>query len=232
MRTTRVLLILFVFVWAGVALAAPGEVQSRPAPALAGADGIQVAKTYTPEQGDVRPTQGGTVPGWSFDPPHCSIIFFVKHILAKVPGSFDVYSGTVRFDPSNPEAGSIDVSVDMKSVNTGVQKRDEHLRSPDFFDVAKYPAMWFVSQKIVKKGDNQYVAEGDLTIKDVTKRIELPFTFLGTKPSPLEKGKQVAGFEAKFSINMLDYHVGDGKFQQMGALGETVDIVLNMEMLR
>ena len=120
----------------------------------------------------------------------------------------------------------------MKSVNTDIQKRDEHLRGPDFFDTAKYPAMWFVSQKIVKKGENQYVAQGDLTIKDVTKRIELPFTFLGAKPSPLEKDKQVAGFEARFSINMLDYHVGDGKFQQMGALGDTVDIILNMEMVR
>jgi polyisoprenoid-binding protein YceI len=230
--TTTLLMILSALVWAGVAAAAPGDAESRPNPAQIGADGVQVAKTYTPEQGNVRPDQGGAVPTWSFDPPHCSIVFFVKHILAKVPGSFDVYSGSIRFDPATPETGSIDVSVDMKSVNTGVQKRDEHLRSPDFFDVAKYPAMWFVSQKIVTKGDNQYVAEGDLTIKDVTKRIELPFTFLGTKPSPLEKGKQVAGFEARFSINMLDYHVGDGKFQQMGALGETVDIILNMEMLR
>ncbi|MBI4803959.1 MAG: YceI family protein [Desulfovibrio sp.] len=232
MRTSRVLLILFVLAWAGVAAAASGDALSGPTLVLAGGEGVQVAKTYTPEQGDVRPAQGGAIASWSFDPAHCSIVFFVKHILAKVPGSFDVYSGTVRFDPANPEAGSIDVSVDLKSVNTGIQKRDEHLRSPDFFDVAKYPAMWFVSQKIVKKGENKYVAEGDLTIKDVTKRIELSFTFLGTKPSPMEKGKQVAGFEATFSINMLDYHVGDGKFQQMGVLGETVDIILNMEMLR
>lgn len=239
MRKMTVSWVVFgVLVWAGVAAAAPGEpgrsrdALSHSVQAEVRSDGIQVAKTYTPEQGDVRSAQGSALPAWSFDPPHCSIVFFVRHILAKVPGRFDVYSGTVRFDPENSGAGSIDVSVDMKSVNTGIQKRDEHLRSPDFFDVAKYPAMWFVSQRIVKKGENQYVAEGDLTIKDVTKRIELPFTFLGAKPSPLENGKQVAGFEAKFSINMLDYHVGDGKFQQMGALGDTVDIVINMEMLR
>ena len=171
-------------------------------------------------------------PSWDFDPPHCSIIFFVTHIFVKVPGRFDGFSGTVRFDPQNLEGSQIDVSVDMATVNTNVAKRDEDLRSPNFFDTAKYPAMWFVSQRIVHKGGDQYVAEGDLTIKDVTRRIELPFTYDGSKPSPLVPGKQVAGFESKFSINMLDYHVSDGKFQKMGALGDTVEILLNMELLR
>jgi len=171
-------------------------------------------------------------PAWTFDPPHCSVMFFVKHILAKVPGRFDSYSGTVRFDPANLGGSSIDVSVDMASVNTGISQRDEHLKSPDFFETAKYPGMWFVSQRITSKGGNEYLAEGDLTIKDVTKRIQLPFTYLGTKPSPMEQGKQVAGFEARFSINMLEYHVGDGKFQKMGVLGDTVDIVINLEMVR
>lgn len=171
-------------------------------------------------------------PIWAFDPPHCSVMFFVKHILAQVPGRFDSYSGTVRFDPANLGGSSIDVSVDMASVNTGISQRDEHLKSPDFFETAKYPGMWFVSQRITSKGGNEYLAEGDLTIKDVTKRIQLPFTYLGTKPSPMEQGKQVAGFEARFSINMLEYHVGDGKFQKMGVLGDTVDIVINLEMVR
>lgn len=176
--------------------------------------------------------QAGPAAEWSFDPPHCSVMFFVKHILAKVPGRFDSYTGTVRFDPANPGGSSIDVSVDMASVNTGIAQRDEHLRSPDFFDAARYPRMRFVSQRIMSKGGNAYVAEGDLTIKDVTRRIQLPFTYLGTKPSPMEQGKQIAGFEANFSINMLEYHVGDGKFQKMGALGEMVDIVINLEMIR
>jgi len=169
---------------------------------------------------------------WAFDPPHCSVMFFVKHILAKVPGRFDSYSGTVRFDPANLDGSSIDVSVDMGSVDTGVAKRDEHLKSPDFFDAAKYPGMRFVSQRITSRGGSEYLAEGDLTIKDVTKRIQLPFTYLGTRPSPMEQGKQLAGFEAHFSINMLEYHVSDGKFQKMGVLGDTAEIVINLEMVR
>ncbi|MFP5221565.1 MAG: YceI family protein [Acidobacteriota bacterium] len=176
--------------------------------------------------------QAGPATDWSFDPPHCSVMFFVKHVLAKVPGRFDSYTGTVRFDPANLGGSSIDVSVDMGSVNTGIAQRDEHLRSPDFFDAARYPRMRFASQRIISKGGNEYVAEGDLTIKDVTRRIQLPFTYLGTKPSPMEQGKQIAGFEAHFSVNMLEYHVGDGKFQKMGALGDMADIVINLEMVR
>lgn len=198
--------------------------------AFVGFSGLALAAgTQTPAASGAKTEPA---PIWAFDPPHCSVMFFVKHILAKVPGRFDSYTGTVRFDPANLDGSSIDVSVDMASVNTGIAQRDEHLKSPDFFETAKYPGMWFVSQRITSKGGNEYLAEGDLTIKDVTKRIQLPFTYLGTKPSPMEQGKQVAGFEARFSINMLEYHVGDGKFQKMGVLGDTVDIVINLEMLR
>ncbi|KAF0233848.1 MAG: hypothetical protein FD177_1260 [Desulfovibrionaceae bacterium] len=213
----RLAVLLSVVGFAGLAMAAGTQT-----PADSGA-GIAAAAS------DAR---GEPAPAWAFDPPHCSVLFFVKHILAQVPGRFDSYSGTVRFDPANLGGSSIDVSVDMASVDTGVAKRDEHLKSPDFFDAAKYPGMRFVSQRITSKGGNEYVAEGDLTIKDVTKRIQLPFTSLGTRPSPMEQGKQLAGFEAHFSINMLEYHVSDGKFQKMGVLGDTVDIVINLEMLR
>ncbi|WP_243359361.1 YceI family protein [Fundidesulfovibrio terrae] len=235
--------------WAPIAVAAgtdqaqPAQVQpaqAQPAqPAAPGSPSAAPAKPSGTTATHAGPAPAGAesktvapAPALSFDPPHCSVMFFVKHILAKVPGRFESYSGTVRFDPQNLEGSVIDVSVDMASISTGVPKRDEHLKSPDFFDVGKYPAMWFVSQKITSKGGSEYVAEGDLTIKDVTKRIQLPFTYLGTKPSPLEQGKQVVGFEARFSINLLEFHVGDGKFQRMGALGDTAEVVINLEMLR
>jgi polyisoprenoid-binding protein YceI len=176
--------------------------------------------------------QAQPAPEWSFDPAHCSMLFFVRHIFVKIPGRFAKFTGTVRFDPDNLEGSLIDVSVDMASVDTFVAKRDEDLRSPDFFDVARYPGMWFVSQRIVHKDGDQYAAEGDLTIKDVTRHIEIPFTYLGAKASPLAPDKQVAGFESHFSINMLDYHVSDGHFQKMGAMGDAVEIVLNQELTR
>jgi len=174
----------------------------------------------------------GQAPAWNFDPPHCSVMFFVRHMFADVPGRFTAYSGAVLFDPDNLKGSMIDVKVDMASVDTGVDKRDEHLKSPDFFDVAKYPSMRFVSREIVQKGPGSYVAKGELTIKDVTRPVDIPFEYLGAAPSPMEKGKTVAGFRARFAINMLDYHVSDGKFQKMGVLGDKVDILLNLEMLR
>lgn len=226
MRPVVLLTAAMLLAWGLVAMAA-GTETTVPATPAAGSAATKAPASHVPSGAKAVPA-----PIWAFDPPHCSVMFFVKHILAKVPGRFDSYTGTVRFDPANLDGSSIDVSVDMASVNTGIAQRDEHLKSPDFFETAKYPGMWFVSQRITSKGGNEYLAEGDLTIKDVTKRIQLPFTYLGTKPSPMEQGKQVAGFEARFSINMLEYHVGDGKFQKMGVLGDTVDIVINLEMLR
>lgn len=210
--------------WSECSLAAGTETPQTP--------GAGSVAAKAPASGTAADARAEPASAWAFDPPHCSVLFFVKHILAKVPGRFASYSGTVRFDPANLGGSSIDVSVDMGSVDTGVAKRDEHLKSPDFFDAAKFPGMWFVSQRITSKGGNEYVAEGDLTIKDVTKRIQLPFTYLGTKSSPMEQGKQVAGFEAHFSINMLEYHVSDGKYQKMGVLGDTAEIVINLEMVR
>jgi len=174
----------------------------------------------------------GGARAWSFDPPHCSVMFFVRHIFADVPGRFAAYSGEVRFDPDNLAGGVVDVTVDMASVDTGVAKRDEHLRSPDFFDAAKYPSMRFVSREIVQAGPGRYVARGELTIKAVTLSVDIPFEYLGAAPSPLEQGRTVAGFRARFAVNMLDYGVSDGRFQKMGVLGDRVDILLNLEMLR
>lgn len=226
MRPVVLLTAAMLLAW-GLAAMAAGTETAIPATPAAGS-----AATKAPASEVPSGAKAGPAPDWAFDQPHCSVMFFVKHILAKVPGRFDSYSGTVRFDPANLGGSSIDVSVAMGSVDTGIAKRDEHLKSPDFFDAAKYPGMWFVSQRIISKGGDEYLAEGDLTIKDVTKRIQLPFTYLGTKPSPMEQGKQVAGFEARFSINMLEYHVGDGKFQKMGVLGDTAEIVINLEMTR
>lgn len=226
MRPVVLLTAAMLLAW-GLAAMAAGTEATVPATPAAGSAATRAPASEVPSGAKTEPA-----PAWTFDPPHCSVMFFVKHILAKVPGRFNSYSGTVRFDPANLDGSLIDVSVAIDSVDTGIAKRDDHLKSPDFFDAAKYPGMWFVSQRITSKGGDEYLAEGDLTIKDVTKRIQLPFTYLGTRPSPMEQGKQVAGFEAHFLINMLEYHVGDGKFQKMGVLGDTAEIVINLEMVR
>ncbi len=113
---------------------------------------------------------------WNIDPDHSSVNFSVRHIFVPIPGRFDAFGGTIRFDPDNLEGSSIDISIDTASVNTFVAKRNEHLRTPDFFDVTRYPAMTFKSSRITHTGGNAYLAQGTLTIKDVSRDIALPFT--------------------------------------------------------
>ncbi|TNF55789.1 polyisoprenoid-binding protein [bacterium] len=171
-------------------------------------------------------------PEWKFDPAHSRFYFTIDHIYAKVIGYFEDFSGTFYFDPDNLEESKINIEIKAKSINTNIRKRDNHLRSDDFFGVKKYPLITFVSKRISHKEGNQYDVEGDLTIKDVTKSLVLPLTYFGTRDNPLQKGEVVAGFEARFNINRLDYHVGSGKFHQMGVAGKDVDITVSLEMLR
>lgn len=169
---------------------------------------------------------------WQYDTAHTRFYFEIAHTFAKVRGYFDDFSGTFRFDPKNLKDSKIDVQIKAASVNTGIPKRDNHLRSDDFFDVAKYPMITFKSKKITLKAGNVYLVEGDFTMKDVTKTLVLPLTYLGMKDNPLQAGEIVAGFETKFVIDRHDYHVGKEKFYQMGVVGKDVDITAAVEVIR
>ncbi|MBF0480502.1 MAG: YceI family protein [Desulfovibrionaceae bacterium] len=176
--------------------------------------------------------RAGEPPLWVVDPPHCSIGFTIKHIYVQIPGEFKRFDAVVRFDPDNLKDSLIALTVDAASIDTGVDKRDEHLRSPEFFDAAKYPAIVFTSESIARKDETTFVAKGKLTIKDVAREVELPFTYYGSKESPLEKGRIVAGFESHFPVKLADYHVGEDKWQKMGAIGESAALAVEMELLR
>jgi polyisoprenoid-binding protein YceI len=130
------------------------------------------------------------------------------------------------------EMGKISLEVHTKSVNTGIPNRDNHLRADEFFGVKKYPTMTFVSTGVKLKEGNQFIVEGDLTIKGKTQKVAVPFTFFGSRENPLKKGQQVAGFEARFSINRLDYGVGSGKYVEMGTIGNQVDILVTLELVK
>jgi polyisoprenoid-binding protein YceI len=166
-----------------------------------------------------------------FDTAHSRFYFTVDHIFAKVIGFFEDYSGTFHFDADNLKESAIDIQIKAKSLNTNIRKRDNHLRSDDFFAVSKYPLITFKSKRITHKGGNQYEVEGDFTMKDVTKTLVLPLTYFGTNDNPLKKGEIVAGFEIRISIDRLDYHVGSGKFYQMGVAGKDTDILVSLELL-
>lgn len=174
----------------------------------------------------------GGPPSWSIDPAHCSVNFAVKHIFVKIPGRFDRFSGTILFDPENLAGSRFDITVETASVNTFVAKRDEHLRSPEFFDVAGFPTMRFVSNNITHQGGENYLVEGELTIKNATRKVALPVKYLGTKDNPMVQGGKVAGFEAAFSVDLLEYGVGDGRFQRMGAMGPTAEATVFFEVIR
>ena len=171
-------------------------------------------------------------PQWKIDPAHSGIYFSVNHILSKTHGFFEDFEGKTHFDPDNLGASSFDFTVEVKSINTHNRKRDGHLRSDDFFSVKKYPVMTFKSTRITHKQGNQYVLEGQMTVRDVTKAVTIPFTFFGIKDNPFNPKQAVAGFEARFTIDRLAYGVGNGKFLKMGVVGKDVDVVISTEMIR
>lgn len=168
---------------------------------------------------------------WQPDKDHTEIRFEIKHILTTVSGYFRDYDADISFDPEHPEKAKFNFTVKVKSVDTNIEKRDEHLATKDFFDAETYPEMTFVSQRITKLADGRYALEGMLTIKDVSKKIKTEFQYFAPKPHPFVKEKVVSGYITKFKLNRLDYHVGDGKFYKMGIVGQDVDVTITMEAL-
>lgn len=171
-------------------------------------------------------------PRWEVDPAHSSIYFDVTHIYSTVRGYFEDFKGTVMFSPDDLSGSHFDFAVEVKSIDTGNSKRDGHLNSADFFDSKKYPKMTFTSTAVKHVKDNQYVAEGKMTIKDVAQPLSVPFTLLGIKANPFDDKAEVAGFEARMTIDRLAYHVGGGKFYDMGVVGKEVDVLITLEVAR
>ncbi len=169
---------------------------------------------------------------WKADPIHSSILFEIKHIYSIVRGHFSDFTGDVFFDPDNLEKSKFDFVVKVDSINTNNGKRDNHLRSDEFFAASKYPVMTFKSSHVSHAGGNKYILEGKMTIKDVTKDMVLEFIYWGQKENPFKKKEMVAGFNSRLKINRLDYHVGDGKFYKMGVVGKDVDFLITLEMIR
>jgi polyisoprenoid-binding protein YceI len=140
---------------------------------------------------------------YKIDPAHSSATFTVRHLMiSNVPGRFANVTGTIVYDEKDVTKSSVTATIPTSTINTDNEGRDKHLRSADFFDVEKYPEMKFVSKKVEKRG-NQLVAIGDLTIKDVTKQVELPFEVVkANTPSGM-----VVGATGATKINRKDFNV-------------------------
>ncbi|MFC1886183.1 YceI family protein [Thermodesulfobacteriota bacterium] len=169
---------------------------------------------------------------WKLDQAHSGVMFEIKHIYSVVRGHFSDFSGAVFFNPDSPEKGKCEFVVKVDSISTQNGKRDNHLRSGDFFSAGKYPEMVFKSSRVKPAGGNKYILEGRMTLKDVTKDMRLELVFLGQKENPFKKNKMVAGFETRFKINRLDFNVGNGKFYKMGVVDKDVDVLISLEMTR
>jgi polyisoprenoid-binding protein YceI len=167
---------------------------------------------------------------WRIDASHSAVNFRIRHFFTPVPGVFERWGGTIKFDPQNLEGSSIDINVEVASVNTKNERRDGHLRTADFFESDTFPNMTFVSHSIRQTGENTFVATGDLTIKSTTKTIELPFELLGAMPHPSRENTTVAGFKSELSIMRNDYGVGTGDYIQTAVIGNEVSIEIFLEV--
>ena len=171
---------------------------------------------------------------WNVDRSHSEVGFVVRHFFTPVRGKFDSVDVTLQFDPADPTTASVEVRIAVASVNTGRDRRDNDLRSPNFFDAPTYPALTFKSSAVRVTGPDEYVAVGTLTIKDVSKEIELPIHFLGRQEMPTRDGgtREVAGFEAGLTINRGDFGVGTGDWVRTNVVAAEVKIEIAIEASR
>jgi len=167
---------------------------------------------------------------WTIDEAHSNVSFEVRHFFTPVSGKFQDYSSQINFDPENLDESSIDVQIMVSSINTDNEKRDGHLQSGDFFNAEKYPQITFKSNKITKNGENKFVAQGKLTIKDITKDVNLPFTLFGIQDQPQKENTKIAGVKIDHSINRNEFNVGTGNWTETAVVGGDVDISIALEM--
>jgi polyisoprenoid-binding protein YceI len=171
---------------------------------------------------------------WAIDPDHSNVGFKVRHLMvSNVKGNFDKHVGTVVIDDKDITKSKVDVTIDTASINTNVAKRDEHLRSADFFDVAKYPTITFASKKVAKVGKDGLKVTGDLTLHGVTKEVVLNVEGLSNE-SKDPWGAIRRGATATTKINRKDFGLVWNKALETGgvAVGEEVAITLEVEMIK
>ncbi|RZK10310.1 MAG: polyisoprenoid-binding protein [Hymenobacter sp.] len=171
---------------------------------------------------------------WLLDPMHSEVQFKIKHlVISTVTGAFNAFAGSAQTEGDGFENGQVEVSIQVDSVNTNQEARDQHLRGEDFFDAAKYPTITFKSTAFSKaSGEGNYKLTGDLTIKGVTKPVTLEVEHGGTAVDFY--GNTKAGFEATGKINRKDYNLSWGGVTDAGAivLGDEVKLIMNVQFAK
>ncbi len=170
---------------------------------------------------------------YQIDPSHSQVEFSVKHlVITTTKGRFGSFSGEIVFDPNNVANSSVQVTIDADSVDTRDAKRDEHLRSNDFFGAGDNPQITFVSTRVEPKSDTKFTVYGDLTIAGTTKEVALDAEYNGTIANPW--GQTVAGFSATTEIDRKDYGITWNAALEGGGVlvSDNVKISLDIEAVR
>ena len=165
---------------------------------------------------------------WNVDTTHSSVAFEVRHMaISKVKGGFGDFTGTVSGEPGKPETFSVEATVQLASVDTGNGKRDDHLRSADFFDVEKFPTMTFKSTGVKMDGDEGTLT-GELTLHGVTKPVEFELEYAGMVDDPW--GNTRMGFSAETTIDRRDFGLTWSKALETGGLVVDNDVEIELEV--
>jgi polyisoprenoid-binding protein YceI len=161
---------------------------------------------------------------YTIDPAHTSFGFTVKHMMiSNVPGEFGKFSGQIVYSPADLANSKADVTIDVSSINTRIDKRDAHLKSPDFFDAEKYPTITFVSTQFTPTS-----ITGNLTMKGVTKEVTVPVTISG--PVKTMMGGQAIGITGSVTINRQDYGINWNKALDHGGWAVSNDVVITISI--
>lgn len=168
---------------------------------------------------------------WLIDKAHSKVQFSATHlIISEVTGEFKSFDGTVETNGDDFTNAKINFTIDVNSINTDNQQRDNHLKSDDFFNAEKFPKMTFVSKSMQKVGDNKYKLIGNLTIRDITKEITLDVAYNGTVKDPW--GNTKAGFKITSELNRFDYNLKWNVLMEAGGavVGKMIGLTINLEL--
>lgn len=169
---------------------------------------------------------------WNIDLTHSGVHFSVRHmVFAKVRGRFATWNGNLELDPDDLTQSRVTARIDASSIDTSVADRDNHLRSPDFLDVAQYPELRFESTRVERVSDERYRIHGNLTIRDVTREVVLDAEYGGKAQDPW--GNQRVAFTASTSIDRGDFGLKWNQLLEAGGVlvGERIDIELEIQAI-
>jgi polyisoprenoid-binding protein YceI len=175
---------------------------------------------------------------WNVDAAHTAVSFSVKHFFTPVKGQFEQFDVELKYDRQNPENSSVHVKIPVAGLSTGNPKRDNHLKSGDFFEADADPFITFVSETVKEVNDGELLVRGPLTIKGQTRTVELPVKVLGVMDvapdmrDMLGGVGQIASFQTRLSLDRRDFGVGVGSWAATMVVGSAVDIEIAVEANR